>query len=307
MVGMQDSDDAGVYRLSDDTCLVQTADFITPVVDDPYDFGWIAAANSLSDVYAMGGIPITCLNLVCFDNCNLNHRDLRRILEGASEAVTSANAVIVGGHTVEAPEMKFGLSVTGTVHPDQLIRNSRARPGDQLILTKMLGTGIITTAHKAEMASADSMKQVTTLMKQLNDRAARLMSRHKVHAATDITGFGLLGHALEMARASGVTLQLDMERVPLLEEAVQLAAIGMIPAGTHANLQHVQPFLSMNDNIDPDRLMVLADAQTSGGLLMAVPSEERAALLQSLDEERISATHMGVVVPLAEYYLQLDS
>ncbi len=302
---MTSSDDAGVYQLSPTTCLVQTADFITPVVDDPYDYGWIAAANSLSDIYAMGARPLTSLNLVCFDNCNLDTTDLHAILQGAADAVQAAGAVTLGGHTVEAPEMKFGLSVTGVIHPNQLIQNSGARKGDQLVLTKRLGTGIITTANKADMASAEAMKQVTLFMKQLNDRTARIMVDHDAHAATDITGFGLLGHAREMARGSKVTLCIHMNRVPVVEEALQLAAIGMIPAGSHANWKHVETTTRITDGLDQDRLMVLADAQTSGGLLIAVSPEKTPGILSALKDEGIEAAHIGEVAEPQDHYLHL--
>lgn len=305
LVGFSNADDAGVYQLSADTCLVQTADFITPVVDDPYDFGWIAAANSLSDVYAMGARPLTCLNLVCYDTCNLDSADLRTILQGAADAVQSAGAVILGGHTVEAPEMKFGLSVTGIAHPQELVRNSSAKSGHHLILTKKLGTGIITTAHKAEMASPEAMNQVTASMRQLNDKAARIMLKHDVSAATDITGFGLLGHALEMARGSNKTLRISISQVPVVEDAVQLAAIGMIPAGSHANLKHVRPSIRMTQDVDSNRMMILADAQTSGGLLIAVPPTESLALLSELSSEGIEAAHIGDITDLDEHYLHV--
>lgn len=248
---------------------------------------------------------MTSLNLVCFDNCNLDTTDLHAILQGAADAVQAAGAVTLGGHTVEAPEMKFGLSVTGVIHPNQLIQNSGARKGDQLVLTKRLGTGIITTANKADMASAEAMKQVTLFMKQLNDRTARIMVDHDAHAATDITGFGLLGHAREMARGSKVTLCIHMNRVPVVEEALQLAAIGMIPAGSHANWKHVETTTRITDGLDQDRLMVLADAQTSGGLLIAVSPEKTPGILSALKDEGIEAAHIGEVAEPQDHYLHL--
>ena len=275
LVGRETSDDAGVYRLSDEVALVQTVDFITPVVNDPYDFGRIAAANALSDVYAMGGRPITAMNIVCFPVKQMDKGVLREILRGGLAKVHEAGAALVGGHSVEDPEIKYGLSVTGVVHPDRVLTNAGARPGDAFILTKPLGTGILATAIKAGLASDEVQRLAAEVMATLNKKAAEIMGVYPVNCCTDITGFGLLGHALEIATASKVAITLYAERVPLLPEVLDSVKMGLLPAGSFANRNFCAGLIRQVGSIDPMLLDILADAQTSGGLLISLP-EDRA-------------------------------
>jgi len=304
IVGFENSEDAGVFKLSGGQCIVQTADFITPVVDDPYMYGKIAAANSISDVYAMGGIPITALNLVCFDSCNLDNEDLKQILKGGLDAVKESGAVVLGGHTIEDSEMKFGLSVTGVVEESSIVRNSGAKPGDILILTKPLGLGIITTANKADMASTKTMEFATKIMAKLNKNASEKMVKFGVKGATDITGFGLIGHSYEMAKASNVTLVLNKSEIPFVEEALELASIGMIPAGSYRNRQFCEPFTAFEEGISDDKKMLLFDAQTSGGLLIAINEKDVTEFFNELkDSEEIWASKIGYVCEKQEKYI----
>jgi len=304
IVGLEHSEDAGVFRLNDGTFLVQTADFITPVVDDPFMYGRIAAANSLSDIYAMGGQAICCLNLVCYDSCNIKSHELRNILLGALDAVREAGAVILGGHTVDDREMKFGLSVTGIVEERSITRNNSARPGDLLILTKPLGMGILTTANKVDMASEKSMEIATAIMAMLNRGAAEAMNEVGVHSATDITGFGLIGHALEMARASNVSFRLSTDTIPFLSEAVDLAGMGLIPAGSYANRQFAEESVLFEANITDDKKMIYFDAQTSGGLFISVSTDKATRLLEKIRKSGASqAEIIGKVTDLQEKYI----
>ena len=274
IVGQETSEDAGVYRLSDDIALVQTLDFFTPIVNDPYDFGRIAAANALSDVYAMGGRPLTAMNIVCFPIGTMDKEILKEILRGGLEKIHEAGAVLAGGHSVDDVELKYGLSVTGLVSPDKVWTNEGALPGDALILTKPLGTGILATAIKAGLISPEAEKQVIDVMVTLNNKAAEVMSTYSVHACTDITGFGLLGHALEMAQASKVTISIEVHKVPVLSEVLDHAGLGLVPAGSYANRNFCASHVSEVGNIDPMYLDIIADAQTSGGLLIALASNE---------------------------------
>jgi selenide,water dikinase len=276
LVGRETSDDAGVYRLSAELALVQTVDFITPVVNDPYDFGRIAAANALSDVYAMGGRPLTAMNIVCFPVKDMDKEVLREILRGGLSKVHEAGAALVGGHSVEDPEIKYGLSVTGVVHPDRVLTNAGAKPGDAFILTKPLGTGILATAIKAGLASDEVQRQAIEAMAMLNKKAAEIMGSYSVNSCTDITGFGLLGHALEIATASKVAITLYAERVPLLPEVLDFVQMGLLPAGSFANRNFCAGRIRQVRSIDPMLLDILADAQTSGGLLISL--SEKSAL-----------------------------
>ena len=275
-MGRETSDDAGVYRLSAELALVQTVDFITPVVNDPYDFGRIAAANALSDVYAMGGRPLTAMNIVCFPVKDMDKEVLREILRGGLSKVHEAGAALVGGHSVEDPEIKYGLSVTGVVHPDRVLTNAGAKPGDAFILTKPLGTGILATAIKAGLASDEVQRQAIEAMAMLNKKAAEIMGSYSVNSCTDITGFGLLGHALEIATASKVAITLYAERVPLLPEVLDFVQMGLLPAGSFANRNFCAGRIRQVRSIDPMLLDILADAQTSGGLLISL--SEKSAL-----------------------------
>lgn len=274
LVGLGTNDDAAVYRLNDDTAIIHTVDFFTPIVDDPYDYGAISAANALSDVYAMGGKPLLALNIACFPQ-NLPGEILGKILKGGFDKVTEAGALLVGGHTVKDNEPKYGLSVIGIVNPDKIIRNVGARPGDILILTKPIGTGIISTAIKAEMVMGDVIKKTTEIMKKLNNNASQMMVNLNIHAATDITGFGLLGHAYEMASGSGVSFELYYKDVPIIEESVELVKMGIIPGGTYDNKKFLDGRVSF---VDVPKYMedIMFDPQTSGGLLISLPPTEAA-------------------------------
>ena len=271
---MGTSDDAGVFLLNDTTALIQTVDFITPVVDDPYAFGRIAAANSLSDVYAMGGEPLTAMNIVCFPSCELPMEILNEVLKGGADAVAESGASLVGGHSVDDLELKYGLSVTGVVHPGRVITNASARPGDLLVLTKPLGTGFVTTAIKGGMASPGASERAIEVMSRLNAEASEAMIEAGAHACTDVTGFGLAGHALEMARASGVTIEIWIDRLPLLHpHALDYANMGLVPAAAYRNRDFVSSDIEWNLSGHPLE-MFLYDPQTSGGLLISLPEPD---------------------------------
>lgn len=282
LVGADSLDDAAVYQLTDELALVLTVDFFTPVVDDPFDFGRIAAANAFSDIYAMGARPLTALNMVGFPSGTLPLEYLARILQGGAEIAGLAGATIVGGHTIDDPEPKYGLAVTGVVKPGEQLTNAAAAPGDLLVLTKPLGTGIVATAIKLGMASAEVIAAATDCMAALNKDGAEVARAHGVKALTDITGFGLLGHLTEMCRASGVTAEVWFDRLPLLPGAVELAQAGIAPGGTHRNLEYVEPWTVFDPNLEPWQRLLCADAQTSGGLLLAVPAHMVQAVVGEL-------------------------
>jgi cysteine desulfurase NifS/selenium donor protein len=282
LVGAETSDDAAVYRVSPDLAIVQTVDFFTPIADDPFDFGAVSAANSLSDVYAMGATPLFALSVVGFPSRRLPLSVLERILEGAAEVAGEAGISIVGGHTVDDTEPKFGLAVTGVVHPDHVVRNSTARAGDDLVLTKPLGVGILATAVKRGLADRAAARRLVATMRRLNKGAAEAMADTGAHACTDVTGFGLLGHLREMAAGSGLDAEIEAGGVPILEPARELAAADVVPGGTLDNLEHVSPFVDWSPGLSRVDRLLLADAQTSGGLLIAVPPERTAALLAAL-------------------------
>jgi selenide, water dikinase len=297
LVGCDSFADAAVYRLRDDLALVQTVDFFTPVVDDPYLYGQIAAANSLSDVYTMGAQPLTALNIVCFPSRVLSVDILGAILKGGADKVLEAGALIVGGHSVEDNEPKYGLCVTGTVHPDHLVTNDKARPGDILVLTKPIGSGIILTAAKAEMAGAGELDAAVRVMRALNKEASLAMQETGVSAATDITGFGFLGHAREMALASGVSMELSFGRIPLMRGALRAAGMGLVPAGAYANRDYVAEGLVVPDEktVGEREIDVLCDPQTSGGLFIAVPASKENRLLQAMATRNVEAAVVGRV------------
>lgn len=288
MVDMATADDAAVYRLREDLAVVQTVDFFTPVVDDPYDFGAISAANSLSDLYAMGAEPKFALGVVGFPPQRLPLSVLQRILEGARDVAAEAGISIIGGHSVEDTEPKFGLAVTGTAHPDQVLANNGAREGDVLILTKPLGTGIITTAIKRRVAEHEIAQGAIDTMRTLNRAAADAMAEVEVHACTDVTGFGLLGHLREMAVGSGLDVELDFAAVPILAGARELATADVVPGGSLDNLDHVSPHVEWSEDRSRIDKLLLADAQTSGGLLIALSAEAAEALLKSLHDQGVS-------------------
>ncbi len=287
-MGRETSDDAGVYRLNEELALVQTIDFITPVVNDPYDFGRIAAANALSDVYAMGGRPLTAMNVVCFPVKTMDKAVLRDILRGGIETIHDAEAVLVGGHSVEDPEIKYGLSVTGIVHPSKILTNSGVKPGDALVLTKPLGTGILATAIKGGLVSKEAERRAIESMATLNRRAAEVMDAYPVHACTDVTGFGLLGHLLEMAAGSKVSIPLHASQVPLLPEVLESVQMGLLPAGSFENRNYCAHQVETLRPLDPMLLDILADAQTSGGLVIALPESESSALVRDLKARGIA-------------------
>ena len=292
--GMESLDDAGVYRLRDDLALIQTIDYFTPIVDDPYAYGQIAVANALSDVYTMAGKPLTALNVVCFPIKLLDISYLRDILQGGLDKMAEANVILLGGHTVEDAELKYGLAVTGTVHPDRLITNSGAQTGDKLILTKSLGTGIINTAQKAEMASPEAVRVVTTSMSTLNKKAAELMCMHQAHACTDITGFGFIGHASNLAHNSKISLTLFSNRIPLFPNVTEYAQMGLSPGGLFRNKDFYSDKVSFSESVDILLRDILFDPQTSGGLLIAVPPQEADELVEHLHAENIpEATIVG--------------
>ena len=289
------ADDAGVYRLAPDLALVQTVDLFTPIVDDPYWFGAIAAANALSDIYAMGATPRLALNIAGFPRAKLSLDILGEILKGGADKCSEAGVTVIGGHTIDDPEPKFGLAVTGFVHPDRVVTNASARHGDRLILTKPLGMGVITTGIKQERTSRATIEEAIGLMATLNQAAAQAMIEVGVSAATDITGFGLLGHLHEMTRAAGVHATIRLGQVPILEEAWELARRGMVPGGTQRNRAALEGVVSW-DGIDEEAQILLCDAQTSGGLLIAVPEARLDRLLRSLGAGHVpAAAVIGVI------------
>jgi selenide,water dikinase len=297
IVGLDRADDAGVYKISDDLALIQTVDFFTPIVDDPYGFGQIAAANALSDVYAMGGIPKTAMNLVAFPVREMDLSVLRQIIQGGLDKLTEASVVLVGGHSIEDKELKYGLSVTGFVDPARVLTKKNLRPGDRLVLTKSLGTGIINTAIKAGMASAELAGRVTHLMAALNRDAARIMLKFNVSACTDVTGFGLLGHLAEMVCGSSAGVRVFSSQVPVIAEALEFAAMGIIPAGAHKNREFRDPMTIFAAKVKRALQDVLFDPQTSGGLLISVSRHQAGDLVSALENAGIGdAAQIGEVL-----------
>ncbi len=299
-MGIDTSDDAGVYRISADVALVQTVDFITPIVDDPFLFGQIAAANSLSDVYAMGGRPLTAMNVVGFPSKKLDRAVLVDILKGGGEKVREAGAVIVGGHTVEDEELKYGLSVTGLVHPGRVITNQGAVPGDALVLTKPLGTGLVSTAAKRGKAPKEALAAATDSMLRLNRNACEAMIEAGARAATDITGFGFLGHAMNLARGSGVRVAIELAALPLFPGAMDLARKGMSPGGTAHNQAYYGPMILWPGGLDEVWAKIAFDPQTSGGMLISIPEARLNDLRSALERRGVAAHRVGWVEARAE-------
>lgn len=305
LIGPEHFSDAGVYRLRADLAIVQTTDFFPPLVDDPYTFGQIAAANSLSDCYAMGATPITCLNIVGFPDKDVPLEILDAILAGGASKVAEAGAVILGGHSVRDAEIKYGLAVTGTVHPEQVLTNRGARPGDVLILTKPIGSGILASAAKNEKISQDEFAEAITVMTELNAAASRVAVRVGAHAVTDITGFGLIGHAFELAEASSVTVELSASRVPLMKRARELAEAGVVTRAWKQTLESLGTGYA-NEGVDRVLEKVLADAQTSGGLLLSIPAHDAERVLTELRNEGVaSPAAVGEVHPKSVTVLNL--
>ena len=294
---MESLDDAGVYKLTDDLAIIQTVDFFTPIVDDPYTFGQIAAANALSDVYAMGGKPLTAMNIVCFPIESLDISVLKDILRGGIDKMSEAKVTLVGGHSINDTELKYGLSVTGTVHPKRLLTNSGAKVGDKVILTKPLGTGIINTAVKAGVVNKKTVARVTECMAALNDKASALMQEIGVHACTDVTGFGLLGHTVQLAQNSQVGINIDIASIPRFPEAGELAKRGLCPAGLHRNREFYSPCVKIASEVPTNEQDVLFDPQTSGGLLICLAPRKAERLLDRLREAGVEeAAIIGEVV-----------
>ena len=280
--GMANLDDAGVYKLTNNLAIIQTVDFFTPIVDEPYAFGQIAAANALSDVYAMGGKPLTAMNIVCFPTKSLDISILKDILRGGVDKILEAGAVLVGGHTIDDKELKYGLSVTGTVHPKRLVTNSGAKAGDKLILTKPVGTGILSTAIKAGMVDEETIAKLTNCMATLNKKASELMQGIGVHACTDITGFGLLGHTIQIAQDSHVGINISSASVPLLPRTEEFAKLGLLPGGSHRNREFYSTAVIIAHKLPGHIQDILFDAQTSGGLLISLAPRKAERLLNML-------------------------
>jgi len=297
LVGAEGFSDAGVYRLRADLCIVQSVDYFPPLVDDPYQFGQIAAANSMSDLFAMGARPVTALNIVCFPDKELDLSVLRAILDGGAERVRAAGAVVLGGHSLRDQEIKYGLAVTGVAHPDQLLTSRHARPGDVLVLTKPLGTGFLTTANKAGRCDPSVFAAAVESMRALNRAAGEAAVELQASAATDVTGFGLAGHALELAEASGVTLELHVGQLPLLPGAVECLQQGFRTRASQSNREYVERELRVEGQPDPTRLEFLFDAQTSGGLLVCLSEERVEEFLRRVRPEAPDAAVIGCVRP----------
>ena len=296
LVGIAGSDDAAVYRISDDLALVQTVDFFTPIVDDPAEWGRIAAANALSDVYAMGGTPLTALQLLSWPRDELPWSAAADVIDGATEVLTEARCTLVGGHSIDDRTPKFGFAITGTVHPDRMITNNAARTGDVLVLTKALGTGLISTAIKSGVAPEASQEAAIATMRRLNASASRAAIEVGVRAGTDVTGFGLLGHLVEMLRASGVAAVLDASAIPVLEGALDIATSGAVPGGTKRNYRSVESIVDFGAAPSEMRTL-LADAQTSGGLLLAVPEADLLELVSKITDGGDLAAVIGRIAP----------
>jgi selenide,water dikinase len=306
LVGITTGDDAGVYRLAPGLAVVNTVDFFTPVVDDPFTYGQIAAANAMSDIYAMGGTPRTALNIVCWPQSGLPAAMLAEILRGGAEKALEAGAVIVGGHSVADEEVKYGMAVTGVINPNRIIRNVGAKPGDALVLTKALGTGVLMTAFKRDRLAEEYYTAAVKSMAELNAAASTAMLRYGVHAATDVTGFGLVGHASGMAEGSAVTLVFEESDLPLLPGALEMCRAGMIPGGGRRNREFFGPRTSINDEISDAMAELAFDPQTSGGLLIALPEDDATALLAELQQGgNLDAAIVGRVEQQGDFLIEI--
>lgn len=292
MVGIETSDDGAIYRVSDEVALIQTLDFFPPMVDDPYVFGQVAAANALSDIYAMGGEPRVALNIVAWPNC-VNPRFLGEILRGGADKVKEAGAVLAGGHSIQDDVPKYGLSVTGFVHPDKVFKNCGAKPGDVLILTKPLGTGIVNTAVKAELASKEAEAEVIRVMTTLNRKAKQIIERYEIHSCTDVTGFGLAGHSIEMAEGSGVTIELCMSALPIQQAAPEYAKMGLIPEGAYRNRAFAGDRVDVGET-EEYLQDIFFDPQTSGGLLVSVDPETAEKILEDFAQQGLETAYAAI-------------
>ncbi len=304
LVGVETGDDAAIYQLTDDVAIIQTVDFFPPIVDDPYMYGQIAVANSLSDVYAMGGKPILALNIVGFP-VTLDKQILTDVLRGGYDKAGEANVVIAGGHTVDDPEPKYGLAVTGVIKPGDQITNSGAIPGDVLILTKPIGTGIITTAGKAKLAPESVINGAVRVMAELNDKAAEAMLEVGVHSCTDITGFGLIGHLNGMTNGSKVAARLRLSDVPVFDGVWDLLSQDTAPGGTHRNLKSALAFTRWDDSISEDAKLLMCDAQTSGGLLLSVAPDKVGAMMNALEARGVMGKNIGEIIESTEPYIEI--
>jgi len=296
LVGYETSDDAGIYRLTDELALITTADYITPPVNDPYVYGQIAAANAISDVYAMGGRPLTCLNLVSFPSKKLPPTTLHQIVAGALDKITESGAVLAGGHSIEDDEPKFGLAVTGLVHPQKFWTNTGARPGDVLVLTKPIGSGVLFNANLKKWVSADALAECLQILATLNKAATEVMTQFEIHAATDVTGFGLAGHGFEMARGSKVTLRITLEQVPIMRQALAMYRKGMRTGTNQFNRRMVGDALQFKVKLPDWHEEIVFDPQTSGGLLTAVPESQGHALIAALQKAGVDGVIIGDVL-----------
>lgn len=305
IVGLETSDDAAVYEINEDVALIETLDFFTPVVDDPYMFGQIAATNSLSDVYAMGGEPKLAMNIVCFPNC-LDPDVLVEILKGGADKVREAGAILIGGHTVEDDEPKYGLSVSGFVDPEKVITNSNAKPGDVLILTKPLGMGIMVAAIQGGLTSDDQYNDTVKIMSTLNKYAKEAMDDIKVNSLTDVTGFGLLGHALEMAEGSEVTIKLNSQQIPLIDGTLEFAEMGLVPAGAYDNMGYIGDRVIFKNELRESLQDAMFDPQTSGGLLASVPKDQVDKLLKNLESTPTTFAVVGEVLEKGDHSLIVE-
>ena len=305
IVGYDKSDDASVYVLDDNTALIQTTDFFPPIVDDPYLYGKIAATNALSDVYAMGGEPKLALNILCAAE-GMTDETIRQILRGGYDAAYDAGAIITGGHTIKGAEPIYGLAVSGFVHPQKVLTNSNAKPGDVLILTKPLGVGIITTGAQADMVAEDVMDRIYTQMATLNKAARDIMVEYHVHSCTDVTGFALMGHSFEIAQGSNCTIHIQVDNVPYHPEALELAAMGLVPAGAYRNREYTQAGVAIRGNIPLAMEDILYDPQTSGGLLFTIPAQEASACLAELKQAIPYAAIIGYVTEKEDSYIILE-
>jgi selenide,water dikinase len=308
LVDIDTHDDAGVYRINDELALVLTTDFFPPVCSDPYEFGQIAAVNSISDVYAMGGDPVLALNIMMFPSANLPMEAYAEILKGGFNKATEAGVRIIGGHTIDDSPPKYGLAVVGFIHPDKIITNAGAKPGDSLILTKPIGTGIIMAGQRLGLANDEDISVALRLMKLLNKTGADIMKKYVIKGATDVTGFGLAGHALKMAKASKVSIQIHLEKVPLIGNVYGMVDEGCIPGASFRNLEYVDEYLFATPDLDYNLKMIAFDAQTSGGLLMAVPKEKAEAVLTDLIYSGLtSSVLIGEVTELQNSFLVLEN
>ncbi len=305
LVGFNKADDAGIYKINETQALVQTVDFFPPIVDDPYAFGQIAAANALSDIYAMGGRPLTALNIVGFP-AGMPTDILIKILQGGADKVAEAGAVIVGGHSIKDKELKYGLACTGLIDPTKIISNDKAQVGDHILLTKRLGTGIISTAIKQDKASVEDAEAVVAQMATLNKVPAELMVRHSVHSATDITGFGILGHGSEMADGSNVTIKLNFDQIPILENAISYAEQGCLTGGASANKDYLEGRVKLASSLSKAQIDVLYDAQTSGGLLMAFAPGDAVSFKTDAYSAGLDVFDIGIVAARDEFSIIVE-